>query len=204
MSMYLHTCPNLAEAEGPFSSYYPMHADDPSLSYVYAQHVPPPGLASNYTTYICAREQIHISRAKLYVSTRNIGDDPHDSDYVAIEPSAKIMLQTGGRGLSEDDPLLLSLELPQGKDRKAASEPVPVWVEGGRAAAVAGTRSLSALGMCAAYIANCVLVCPTGCPKACCGGLRSCWIETWTCGNPQFYAARDECVIFLRCIRVQC
>ena len=55
-----------ASPSGPYDSYHRLYADDPSISYIHLQHVPPPGNAGNYIDYICNRERILPAEASGY------------------------------------------------------------------------------------------------------------------------------------------
>ncbi|TDL15395.1 hypothetical protein BD410DRAFT_796446 [Rickenella mellea] len=189
----------LTISSGPYSSMYPIHADDPSLAFLYAEHVPPPGLADNYITFICTREQVHKSRVRMFISVRAIGAGMHEAEYEAVEPTDKISLLEGGRGLTEEDPLRISINLPPGGDKQEAFRPLPLWVEGRRVAAVAGSHGCSMFWTCLSATARYMVVCPTTCPKSFCGCFRTCWIETWSFGNPAVYESRPDNKLFCCC-----
>lgn len=113
----------------PYNSSYPIDAEDDSLSFLHANRIPPPYLGADYIHYICTREGIHHSRAKLYTSTparsaysssypsygrKTLPDDPAFTLAVPDEP---LRLQVAGCGSSRNNPLVLYLDLDPSMDR---------------------------------------------------------------------------------------
>ncbi|KZO89925.1 hypothetical protein CALVIDRAFT_436045 [Calocera viscosa TUFC12733] len=51
----------------PLHSRERIHADDPSLAEFAFEHLSPPGSVSSLRHYICRRENIHLSRVRIYI-----------------------------------------------------------------------------------------------------------------------------------------
>lgn len=167
-----------------------MYADDPSISLIYAQHVPPPGNAQNFIDYICSRERIHPSRAKLFIP-----DPAYDGAHPQlnpVQPNEKIALSVGGIGLSEQLPLIVSIDVPGGVDRATAARPISIWAETGIAAEKASATGCSALKIGCLNFGKCLVFGTTVLPRTFCGGFRSCWIDCWSCGNSNIYSRHPE------------
>ncbi|TDL15396.1 hypothetical protein BD410DRAFT_902615 [Rickenella mellea] len=138
----------LGKHSGPYRSLFAIHADDHSLSFIYAQHVPPPRIAENYISFICDREQIHRSRANMFISTHKAGAQVHEMEYSVVQSMEKYLLREGGRGLSEDDPFLISIDISSTLSRDAASQPLPLWVEAYRTTSTIITTGCRAVFSC--------------------------------------------------------
>ncbi|KAL5521048.1 hypothetical protein ACEPAG_8970 [Sanghuangporus baumii] len=120
--------------DAPYNSLYPIDAEDDSLSFLHAGRIPPPGLAADYIRYICNRETIHYTRAKLYTSspTRSVylrtsysrKTLPDDPAFRLAVPDAPLRLRAGGCGSSRENPLVLYLDLDPSMDRTEAAFPV--------------------------------------------------------------------------------
>lgn len=84
--------------------------------------------------FIAAREKIHPSRVRLYIST---SEDEEYEGIAPVNPEDKIRRGVRACGGSQKNPLLVSVEVRPGPggqlDRTSAALPLGVWVEGGRA-----------------------------------------------------------------------
>ncbi|KAH8110886.1 hypothetical protein DFH11DRAFT_1859841 [Phellopilus nigrolimitatus] len=134
----------------PYNSFYPIEAEDDSLSFLHANRIPPPGFASDYIQHICHREGIHASRAKLYTSTptpsaysytagtrtgaKKLAEDPA---FLLVTPETPLRLRPGGCGLVRANPLVLFLDLDPSQDRTHAALPASRLERGGRRVAKA-------------------------------------------------------------------
>ncbi|KLO18299.1 hypothetical protein SCHPADRAFT_129551 [Schizopora paradoxa] len=187
----------LSSPSGPFDSYHRMYADDPSISYIYAQHVPPPGIAQNFIDYICSRERIHPSRAKLFI--RDSTSNSAHAQLNPVQPTENITLSPGGIGLSELFPLIVSIDVPGGVDRATAARPISIWAETGIAAEKVSATGCSALKIGCLHFGKCLIFSTTVLPRTFCGGFRSCWIDCWSCGNPKIYERHPDNYLFCCC-----
>jgi len=188
-----------ATPSGPFESYHRLYADDPSISFIFFQHVPPPGLAGNFLSYICNRERIHPSRASLYVPNssqlQGSQSDTNLPHIVKVDESEKVKLRRGGVGFSEVLPLTVFLDVGPDLDRQGAAQPISTLKKSGKAAAKATTHAgaaCGALGSCVAYTFSVI-------PGNFCGAFRSCWIDCWSCGNPDLYTRKEDNLLFCCC-----
>ena len=167
---------------GPYDSYHSIHADDPSLSFFYAQHVPPPGLTRNFISLICTREKIHPSRAEIYL--REVKGYESDSELpptTPMEEDVQLVLRKGGCGSNELNPLIVHITISRQMDRTEAAKRRSVFVTGGERAVEMTGRGCCMFGSC---LANCFREFPAGH----CMAFRTGWIAFWTCGNPQLYS----------------
>lgn len=184
-----HKCTRItASPFGPYNSNYAIHADDPSLSFIYAQHVPPPGLTRNFIALICAREGIHPSRVQIYLAQDDKNEGPLELPRVEpVEDNAKLLLRKGGCGSNELNPLLVHITVSRPRDRNGVSQRRSVFVTGGEQAAAMTSQGCSALGSCLRGFFN-------EFPAGHCTGFRNGWIAFWSCGNPNLYSRNPRSV----------
>ncbi|KAI5120064.1 hypothetical protein M0805_002626 [Coniferiporia weirii] len=144
----------------PYNSNYPIDAEDDALSFLHANRIPPPGFAADYVHYICNRENIHPSRAKIYTSTptrsayvysshlsvhgrtRTLPDDPA---FTLVAPDMPVCLQAGGCGSARTNPLVLFLDLDPSMDRTHAALPAGKLERGGRRVAKVVSKGYGAV-----------------------------------------------------------
>ncbi|KAL5505019.1 hypothetical protein ACEPAH_7682 [Sanghuangporus vaninii] len=141
--------------DAPYNSLYPFDTEDDSLSFLHASRIPPPGLAADYIRYICNRETIHYTRAKLYTSspTRSLYPRtpygrktlPDDPAFRLAVPDTPLRLRTDGCGSSRENPLVLYLDLDPSMDRTQAAFPVSKLERQGRRVAKAVRRVVDAV-----------------------------------------------------------
>ncbi|KDQ18277.1 hypothetical protein BOTBODRAFT_554953 [Botryobasidium botryosum FD-172 SS1] len=117
---------------GPLNSNEPVFHEDPSLSFIYLEHVPPPRLVSDYIGYISTRENIHPSRIKMYVSAPLRQRTPNTSEPFQIYGRERFYVD--GMGMTIDSPVMLSVELPVEADRSVGIQPLKPWLAARRAA----------------------------------------------------------------------
>ncbi|EJC99780.1 uncharacterized protein FOMMEDRAFT_160221 [Fomitiporia mediterranea MF3/22] len=139
----------------PYNSSFPLDTDDDSLSFIHANRIPSPRLASDYTKYICKREGIHHTRAKLYTSSvsRSVySHSPHgrktlpdDPAFRLADPGAPLRLHSLGCGSSREKPLVLYLDLDPSMDRTHAALPISRLERGGRRVAKIVRRAADAV-----------------------------------------------------------
>ncbi|KAJ3553679.1 hypothetical protein NM688_g3482 [Phlebia brevispora] len=116
---------------GAYPSRHPEHADDPSLSHIYSEHVPPPRLAEHFLLHVCAREGIHPSRVQLFVQSESgpeLRPAVHDEVLKPLPPE------------SEKETLHFNIDMPKDAAREVAAEPVGVLTSGGRAVGLRGSH----------------------------------------------------------------
>ncbi|KAG8939135.1 hypothetical protein FRC04_006950 [Tulasnella sp. 424] len=115
-------------------SLQPVDSSDPSLSSFYVEHVPPPRKGKNFLAFVCDREQIHITRAKLYVNIIGIAGE---EQLRLVNPAESLKRTATSCGATPDNPLLVTIEMPpdgQGvRNREHAALPLPLALRASRA-----------------------------------------------------------------------
>lgn len=140
----------------PYNSNFPIDSEDDSLSFIHTSRIPPPGLAVDYVDYICLRENIHSSRAQLYLSaprsrsvyasysarhgTWKTLDDP---TLALADANAPVFLSE--RAGTREHPLVLYLDLDPSMDRVHAAVPIGKLERFGRRVAKVVGRGVTAL-----------------------------------------------------------
>jgi len=123
----------LSTKYGPLQSRRALHADDPSLSFFYEQHVPPPKLCENFLAHIASKENIHPSRMSLFVNKEVKKVVKHwpvgRNDVVHLEHAVVTPGYEARHAASE---LFVHVELSRTADREEADDPLPVCTRAAR------------------------------------------------------------------------